>query len=289
MTQVVGTSYTVSIPALSDVASITDAFKYYHQGGTSGSPTANSVEQYLINVNSRAAALESAIGSPYSDAQGRTLTTRVATLESTLGSTLGSGLNNTYIKSVPDSNSSLDGRNYITPKAGQINVIPLQIVGLAGQEGSLQEWRTSAATVAKVDKIGRLYSWDVQNSVMADVVTISDKQSLTNKTLLNPIQTIGTLAKNSGFTLAEDSQSKMVEVTSSGGVTVTIPNESLTTIFPTGTYIVIVQMGAGQVTIAGSGFTPIATPGLKLRTQYSMATLIKRGTNSWLVAGDLIA
>lgn len=163
----------------------------------------------------------------------------------------------------------------------------MQIQGLVGQAVSLQEWKTSAATVAKVDQTGKIFSHD--GTSMAEVITVSGTQTLTNKTLSNPIQTIGTNSKNASYTLEATDQSKIIEVDSVSGTTITIPNESVTTIFPTGTYIVIVQMGTGQVTIAGSGFTPLATPGLKIRAQYSMATLIKRGTNSWIVGGDLTA
>lgn len=47
--------------------------------------------------------------------------------------------------------------------------------------------------------------------------------------------------------------------------------------------------GAGQVTVGGAGVTINATPGLKLRTQWSSATLIKRATDTWVAVGDLSA
>ena len=74
----------------------------------------------------------------------------------------------------------------------------------------------------------------------------------------------------------------------SSGITLTIPADS-TLNFPIGTSIDILQTGAGQVTIAGTGFTPNATPGLKLRTQWSSCTLFKRAANTWVVYGDLTA
>ena len=40
--------------------------------------------------------------------------------------------------------------------------------------------------------------------------------------------------------------------------------------------------------IAGaSGVTVNGTPGLKLRTQWSVASLVKRGTDSWVLFGDV--
>jgi hypothetical protein len=37
------------------------------------------------------------------------------------------------------------------------------------------------------------------------------------------------------------------------------------------------------------GVTVNGTPGLKLRTQYSTATLIQTATDNWLLAGDISA
>jgi hypothetical protein len=50
------------------------------------------------------------------------------------------------------------------------------------------------------------------------------------------------------------------------------------------------QTGTGQTTIVATGGVTInATPGLKLRTQWSSATLIKRAENTWVAIGDLSA
>ena len=77
---------------------------------------------------------------------------------------------------------------------------------------------------------------------------------------------------------------KIIEM--SGGGTFTITDSES---FPVGTSFEILQSGTSQVTIAGNGFTPNATPGLKLRTQWSSATVIKRALNSWVAFGDLSA
>ena len=60
--------------------------------------------------------------------------------------------------------------------------------------------------------------------------------------------------------------------------------------FPIGTRIDILQYGAGPVTVGGSGVT-IRSSGskLKLAGQYSGATLWKRGTNEWVLIGDITA
>ena len=81
----------------------------------------------------------------------------------------------------------------------------------------------------------------------------------------------------------------MIEVSSVSGTTITIPAESSVN-YPVGTTIDILQTNTGQVTIAGAaGVTVNATPGLKLRTRWSSATLMKRAADTWVVYGDLTA
>ncbi len=280
MTQSLGTSYAVTIPTLSDQATILDAFKYYHQGGLSGSPTASSVEQHLININTRAASIETAIGYPYSN--GSSIDSRISTLESTVGGSLSA----TYIKAIPSSNATAATRNLITPST--TSVIPLQVQGIVGQTANLQEWKTSAATVAYVTSTGRLYSHD--GSSTAEVVTLSGTQTLTNKTLTDPFTTVGTNARVASYTLVLTDQSKIVEISNGSANTLTIPTNASVP-FPIGTYILFIQTGAGQTTITPADGTVIvnSTPGLKLRTQWSAATIIKRATNTWVVTGDTVA
>lgn len=95
-----------------------------------------------------------------------------------------------------------------------------------------------------------------------------------------------TNAQASGYTLVLADDGKIVEMSSGGTLTVPL---AANVDFPVGTQIMVIQTGASQVTIAGSaGVTVNSTPGLKLRTQWSTATLLKRATNTWLATGDLI-
>ena len=95
--------------------------------------------------------------------------------------------------------------------------------------------------------------------------------------------------QSGAYTTVLADRDKLVEVSSASGVTVTIPANS-SVAYPVGTSIDILQTGAGQITIAGAGGVTVnATPGLKLRTQWSSATLFKRATDTWVVFGDLSA
>lgn len=93
--------------------------------------------------------------------------------------------------------------------------------------------------------------------------------------------------KTGAYTTVLTDRDSLIEVNSATGVTITIPTNA-SVAYPVGTSFDILQTGAGQVTIAGAGGVTVnATPGLKLRTQWSSATLFKRATDTWVVFGDL--
>jgi hypothetical protein len=98
------------------------------------------------------------------------------------------------------------------------------------------------------------------------------------------------IQKTDSYTLsALTERDSLIEVAKGSAATITIPLNSAVA-FPVGTSIDILQTSTGQVTIAGdAGVTVNSTPGLKLRTQWSTATLFKRATNTWVVYGDLTA
>ena len=96
--------------------------------------------------------------------------------------------------------------------------------------------------------------------------------------------------KTASYTLSSlTERDDLIEMGSSSALTLTIPTDA-TLNFPIGTSIDILQTSTGQVTVAGAGGVTVnATPGLKLRTTWSSATLFKRAANTWVVFGDLTA
>jgi hypothetical protein len=98
------------------------------------------------------------------------------------------------------------------------------------------------------------------------------------------------VAKTDSYTLSSlTERDSLIEVSKASAVTITIPADSSVN-YPVGTSLDILQTGSGQVTIAGAGGVTVnSTPGLKLRTQWSSATLLKRDANTWVVFGDLSA
>jgi hypothetical protein len=96
-------------------------------------------------------------------------------------------------------------------------------------------------------------------------------------------------ARTASYTLVLSDADKLVEMNVASANNLTVPLNS-SQAFPIGTQITILQTGAGQTTIVATvGVTINATPGLKLRAQWSSATLIKRAENTWVAIGDLVA
>jgi hypothetical protein len=96
--------------------------------------------------------------------------------------------------------------------------------------------------------------------------------------------------KTASYTLAAlTERDSMIEMNSASATTLTVPTNA-TVAWPVGTSIDVLRVGAGAVDVAAAaGVTINATPGLKLRAQYSSATLIKRATDTWVLVGDLSA
>jgi len=168
------------------------------------------------------------------------------------------------------------------------------------RRGTASQWTSANPTLAAGEwgfetdtgkvKIGTgATAWTSLSYIGAGDVTTTGVQTLTNKTLTAPIITLATNAQTASYTLALTDQSKVVEMSVASANNLTIPLNSSVE-FPTGTTITVLQTGAGQTTlVATSGVTVNGTPGLKLRAQWSSATLIKRATDTWVAIGDLSA
>ena len=139
-------------------------------------------------------------------------------------------------------------------------------------QGSLDDLAVAALTATTVTpSSGVVFSDGTQTKAAApSLVTIS--------------------SKTADYTLsALTERDSMIEMNSGSATTLTVPPNS-SVAYPVGTSIDILRVGAGAVTVAaGAGVTVNATPGLKLRAQWSSATLVKRATDTWVLLGDLSA
>lgn len=88
------------------------------------------------------------------------------------------------------------------------------------------------------------------------------------------------------YTLVLSDENKLVELNNASAISLTVPNSS-TVSYAAGAQVHLLQSGAGQVTVAGdAGVTVNGKPGLKLSGQWATATLIYRGSNTWLLTGN---
>ena len=121
--------------------------------------------------------------------------------------------------------------------------------------------------------------------------------TLTNKTLTSPVingATIGTsiinLAINAQtgttYTPVLADNGKLVTLSNASAITLTVPTNA-SVAYATGAQINIQAIGAGQVTVVGDTGVTVNGTGTKLRTQWSAATLVKLGTDSWTLIGDI--
>ena len=91
------------------------------------------------------------------------------------------------------------------------------------------------------------------------------------------------------YTLVLTDAHKLVTLSNASAITLTVPTNS-SVAFEIGDQVNLLQLGAGQVTVSGSGVT-FRSEGskLKLKGQYAMATLVKIGTDEWVLLGNTAA
>lgn len=129
--------------------------------------------------------------------------------------------------------------------------------------------------------------FDVASAGTAGYVPIGNGTVLVTRALLstdNPGVVVNTRTAN--YTLVLTDAGKLVEMNVASSNTVTVPPNS-SVAYPIGTVIVVAQYDAGTTIMAGAGVTLLPSTAQGLRAQYSQATLTKRGTNEWYLAGDL--
>jgi hypothetical protein len=87
--------------------------------------------------------------------------------------------------------------------------------------------------------------------------------------------------------ISADGGSKILFNRATGQTVTLLKNSDGSTRLTTGSKIEVQQIGVGQTTFVGAtGVTIHSGMGLKLRAQYSCATLICDGVDTWTLAGD---
>lgn len=84
------------------------------------------------------------------------------------------------------------------------------------------------------------------------------------------------------YTVLISDNGRVVTLNNGSAITVTVPSG-----LGAGFNCAFIQIGAGQVTLVGSGATLNSSNGLKTRVQYSVASIVAYATNIFSVSGDL--
>ena len=114
--------------------------------------------------------------------------------------------------------------------------------------------------------------------------------SLAAKAASSDLTKVTANTQTDNYTLVLSDAGKAVEINAATAKAVTVPPNS-SVAFPVGTVIELHRYGAGAVSVAAGAGVTIRSPGakLKLASQYSSASLRKRATDEWVLAGDLSA
>jgi hypothetical protein len=292
MSKSIGQSYTSLVPSFSDDASIEEAFSMYHYGIENWQPgqqiSQNSIEGAFVSVNQRVDNVESQIQT----------------------------ISGNFVLTISPTASP----NTITPQSA--STTPLTIKGVASQTANLQEWKNSSnSNVLVVSPSGSVASsgyLSVGSSVLPSttamsvvlansshkgiVVRSASSQTgnlqewqnssgnavsyIDNNGVL--ITTTSNLSKSSSFTLALTDAGKLIIMNSSSTQTITIPLNSSVN-FLIGTKIDFVQYGLGEIVFSPTSGVILSSSSnkRKINVRYSAASLVKIGTDEWILVGAL--
>jgi len=120
-------------------------------------------------------------------------------------------------------------------------------------------------------------------------ITETGAATLSNKVLTSPQINLGiNPITTTAYTVELADNGKLTTLNNVGAIGVTIPLNA-TTAFPIGAQLNFAQIGDGTVTFIPATNAVIigATPGFRLRTKWSTATITKIATNTWILVGDL--
>ncbi len=154
--------------------------------------------------------------------------------------------------------------------------------------GNIIVYNSSGVPTA-VTETGDVTISDTGVTAIASGVIVNADISASAAIELGKLADVSTNAQTASYTLVLADKNKVVEMGVGSANSLTVPLNS-SVAFPVGSQINILQTGSGQTTIVATGGVTInATPGLKMRAQWSYATLIKRATDTWVLVGDISA
>jgi len=259
----IGALYPTSIPGYADSADIQAALRAYHYGSyeydTTNTDPANLVSPSVAHtLNSLQDSIDNidlsaAIQKTDLNAKGDILS---ASANDTL-SVLSVGSNGRVLTANSTTTTGLEWSDTLTALSLSAPLLTLDT--------------TASTTDARI-------AWDTTNK---KIVVGNGSAALDIAPFV-----VNATAKSAAYTLALGDQSTLIQV--SGAQTITVPLNA-TVAYPVGAIIHLLSISGQPVVSFTAGITSYYSPGLKLRATGSMASLVKLGTNTWALTGDLVA
>jgi hypothetical protein len=252
----IGTLVPTKVPGLADPADIQAAFKAYHYGSytfnTAETNTANLINPSIAYTINDLQVQITAIGAGGSLA---------ASSFNAKGDLLSASANDTLSVVTVGANGTILTANSATAS------------GLSWATPAAADTLTTSSSVTDAR-----IAWDTTNKQ----IQVGNGTSLLNFQPFN----VNTTAKTAGYTFVLSDANTLVQM--NGAYAFTVPLNA-TVAYPIGTQIHLIALTTGVTVAFTAGITSYATPGAKIRAAGSMATLIKLNTDTWVLAGDLIA
>ena len=181
----------------------------------------------------------------------------------------------TYLKIVDASANYLSKSSASSTYLTQVNASSTYLPILAAETQYLQKQEASATFLLSTTASIAYVELVVGNSASAGYV--KKRQ---------PITSISATT----YTINSNNIGGLILFTSSSNVSVTVPLDAspfTNTDLNTGHKIDVIQMGDGQVSFNGaSGVSVVGNPGTRTSGQYAQVSLIKVGSNSWVLYGN---
>jgi hypothetical protein len=171
--------------------------------------------------------------------------------------------------------------NVTTAKIADLNVTTGKIADLNVTTAKVADLNVTTAKIADLNvTTGKIADSAVTQAKMADRAIGSAE--LANLTVATAI--------TDTYTLVLADAQKVIPLNKATAFTVTVPPNS-SVAFTIGDQVNLLQTGAGQITVAGGAGVTVRSQGskLKLNGQYSIATLVKIGTDEWVLLGNTAA
>jgi hypothetical protein len=187
----------------------------------------------------------------------------------------------------PNASAKLDvtatDKGFLPPRVAlTANNVFSPLVGTAASATGLVVYNTNTSGTAPNNVIPGYYYWN--GSAWINIIGSSTSSTITGNGTTSTIANFSSVINDQtvGFTLGNSDNGKIIVINSASAQTITVPSLSV------GFNCMIVQKGAGQVTLSPSSVTISNRYGFtKTAGQYSIITLVCIASGLYIASGDM--